>query len=130
MRKLLLEQKPNSPKVVLDPEQKTYLISGESRPTDVKEFYAQILEWLEDFGFHLLKTGEKNEPVIFNFNFEYFNSSSSKMILDMCKILAGLRLKGINISINWHFEKDDDDMLEAGKEISRIVKLPFEYVET
>ena len=40
-----------------------------------------------------------------------------------------MSLKGLNININWHFEKDDYDMLEAGKEMSRIVKFPFEFVE-
>lgn len=128
MRKLIIEQKPSSPKVILDPEKKIYLISGESRPPDVREFYGQILEWLEDFSSYLIKADDKREPVTFNFNFEYFNSSSGKLILDICKILARLRSKGINITVNWHFDGDDDDMLEAGKEMSRIVKFPFEFV--
>jgi hypothetical protein len=130
MRKLIIDPKPSSPKVILDPEKKVFLISGESRPPDVREFYGQILEWLENFSSHLIKSDEKEEPVIFDFNFEYFNSSSGKLILDICKILAGLRLKGFNISVNWHFEKEDDDMLEAGKEMSRIVKFPFQFVES
>ena len=29
----------------------------------------------------------------------------------------------------WHYEEDDDDMHEVGQEMSRISKLPFEYVE-
>jgi hypothetical protein len=45
-------------------------------------------------------------------------------------VLAALRSKGFNITVNWHSEKNDDDMLEAGREISRIVKFPFEYVES
>jgi hypothetical protein len=130
MRKLMIDQKPSSPRVVLDPEKKIFIISGESRPPDVREFYGQIIEWLREYGTHLMKSDEKQDEVIFNFNFEYFNSSSGKSILDICKILASLRLNGLNIAINWHYEKNDDDMLEAGKEISRIVKFPFEYVES
>lgn len=130
MRKLIIEQKPSSPRVILDPEKKIYLISGESRPPDVREFYGQILTWLEEFGSRLNKSDDKKDPVIFNFNFEYFNSSSGKLILDICKILAGFHSKGVKVSVNWHFEKDDYDMLEAGKEISRIVKFPFEYLES
>lgn len=130
MRKLIIEQKSSSPKVILDPEKKIYLISGESRPPDVREFYGQIFEWLEEFSKYITGSDRKNEPVIFNFNFEYFNSSSGKLILDICKILAGFHLKAGNIVINWHYEKDDHDMLEAGKEISRIVKFPFEFLES
>jgi hypothetical protein len=129
MRKLMIDQKPSSPKVILDPEKKIFIIAGESRPPDVREFYGQILEWLREYGSHLMKSEDKHDPVIFNFNFEYFNSSSGKLILDVCKLLATLHSKGLNITVNWHFEKNDDDMLEAGKEISRIVKIPFEYVE-
>lgn len=130
MKKLIIDQKPSSPKVILDPEKKIFLISGESRPPDVREFYGQILDWLENYSSHLISLDEKEESVIFNFNFEYFNSSSGKLILDICKILGNLRLKGFNVSVNWHFEKEDDDMLEAGKEMSRIVKFPFEFVES
>ncbi|MDP3003521.1 MAG: SiaB family protein kinase [Bacteroidales bacterium] len=130
MRKLIIDQTSCSPKVILDPEKKIYHISGESRPPDVREFYDQILSWLDDFSLYLIKSDEKKDPVTFNFNFEYFNSSSGKFILDICKVLAGLRLKGVNITVNWHFEKDDIDMLEVGKEMSRIVKFPFEYIET
>ena len=129
MRKLIIDQTPSSPKVILDPEKKIFYISGESRPPDVREFYDQILSWLDEFSSYLLKSEKNNDPVTFNFDFEYFNSSSGKLILDICKILAGLRLKGINITVKWHFEKDDADMLEVGKEMSKIVKFPFEYVQ-
>jgi hypothetical protein len=130
MRKLLIDQTSYSPKVILDPEKKIYEISGESRPPDVREFYDQILNWMDDFSIQLIKTGDKTEPVEFIFNFGYFNSSSGKLILDLCKVLARLQAKGMNVSIKWYYEKDDVDMLEVGHEISRIVKFPFEYVET
>ena len=130
MRKLIIDKTSSTPSVVLDPEKNIYLISGESRPPDVREFYDQILSWLHEFGLHLSRSGNNKEPVIFNFNLEYFNSSSGKLILDICKVLAGLHLRGFNITVNWHFEKEDEDMLEAGKEMSKIVKFPFEYVES
>ena len=130
MRKLIIEKTTSSPKVILDPEEEVYMISGESRPPDVREFYDQILSWLQEFSQYLLGPDYKKNPVIFNFNFEYFNSSSGKLILDICKVLAGLRLKGINVNVKWYHEKEDGDMLEVGKEMSRIVKFPFEYIES
>ena len=129
MKKLIIDQKSNSPKVILDPEKEIFLISGESRPPDVREFYGPVISWLEDFSSYMSNSHKNEEALTFNFNFEYFNSSSGKLILDMCKILVSMSLKGLNININWHFEKDDYDMLEAGKEMSRIVKFPFEFVE-
>ena len=54
----------------------------------------------------------------------------AKFILDICKILARLRARDLNTSVRWYYERDDTDMLEAGMEMSQIVKFPFEYVET
>jgi hypothetical protein len=130
MRKLIIDQTPNSPKVILDPENKIYEISGESRPPDVREFYDQIINWMDDFSLQLVKSDDKKEPVRFIFNFGYFNSSSGKMILDICKVLARLQARGMNVTVDWHYEKDDVDMMEVGQEISRIVKFPFAYTET
>ena len=130
MRKLILDQTSNSPKVILDPEKKIYEISGESRPPDVREFYDQIITWMDDYSLQLIKANDKEEPVAFTFNFGYFNSSSGKMILDICKVLARLQARQMNVTVNWHYEKDDVDMLEVGQEISRIVRFPFEYTET
>jgi hypothetical protein len=130
MRKLIIESTSYSPKVVLDPERKIYEISGESRPPDVREFYDQILTWMDDFSLELVKAEKKDEPVVFTFNLGYFNSSSGKLILDICKVLARLQSRGMNVTVNWYYEKDDVDMLGVGQEISRIVKFPFEYTET
>jgi hypothetical protein len=130
MRKLIIDNTHNSPRVELDPEKNVYQISGESRPYDAEEFYEQIILWLNEFSVYLSEADNITDLVTFNFNFEYFSSSSGKMILDICKILGGLRSKGVNITVNWHFEKDDVDMFEVGKEMSKIVRFPFEFIES
>jgi hypothetical protein len=130
MRKLTIDKTSNTPLVVLDPDKRRGLISGESRPSDVREFYDQILSWMHEFSTYLTKSDSSKDPFTFSFDLEYFNSSSGKLILDICKVLAGLKTNGINVIVNWHSEKEDEDMLEVGKEMSRIVNLPFEYLES
>jgi hypothetical protein len=130
MRKLTINKTSNTPLVVLDPDKRRGLISGESRPSDVREFYDQILSWMHEFSTYLTKSDSSKDPFTFSFDLEYFNSSSGKLILDICKVLAGLKTNGINVIVNWHSEKEDEDMLEVGKEMSRIVNLPFEYLES
>jgi hypothetical protein len=127
MRKLVIDQTSYSPKVILDPDRNRYEISGESRPPDVAGFYSDILSWFEDYSHYLLRSDE-NEPVVFNLDFEYFNSSSAKYILDFCKKIAGVRSGGRDIIVKWHYEDDDIDMLETGREMSKMAKFPFEYV--
>lgn len=130
MRKLIIDRTTNSPEVILDPENRIFMISGESRPPDVWQFYNNIISWLDDYSSSLIESDGRDKTMEFNFNFEYFNSSSAKSILDICKILSGLRNRGIDFKVNWHYEKDDFDMLEVGKEMSNIVKFPFSFVES
>lgn len=129
MRKLIIEKTASSPKVILDPDKRIFEISGESRPPDVGTFYGEILNWMDDYSHYLLRSQESKDPVVFNFDLEYFNSSSAKYILDFCKQITSVRSKVNNVEVKWHYEKDDADMLEVGREMSRIAKLPFEFVE-
>ena len=128
MEKLIISPTVFTPKVILDHEEYFLEIAGESRPQDVREFYGPIFGWLNDFSDLVLK-GKRKDPIIFNFNFAYFNSASAKCIVDICKVLVRLRLKEIDASVKWYYVKNDADMLEAGIEMSQIVKIPFEYVE-
>lgn len=128
MEKLIISPTVFTPKVILDHEEYFLEIAGESRPQDVREFFGPISAWMNDFS-DLVLTGKRKDPIIFNFNFAYFNSASAKCIVDICKILARLRLKEIDASVKWYYVKNDDDMREAGIEMSQIVKIPFEFVE-
>lgn len=128
MRKLIIDQTSNSPKVVFDPEKNRYEISGESRPPDVAGFYGDVLGWFDDYSQQVLKTGNNNRPLAVDLDFEYFNSSSAKYILDFCRKIADARSKGSDITVKWHYEDDDPDMLETGREMSKMARFPFEYV--
>jgi len=130
MEKLIISPTVFTPGVILDHEAGVYAIKGESRPQDAVEFYGQVIAWMNDFSEHFILQSGIKDPVTFDFSFEYFNSGSAKCILDICKILARLRTHDIETRVRWYYEKDDTDMLEAGNEMSQIVKFPFDYIET
>jgi chloramphenicol O-acetyltransferase len=130
MKKLIIEKTACSPGVVLDPDRNLFVISGESRPPDVANFYGEIIRWFNDFTHSPLRTGGNPEAMNLNFDFEYFNSSSAKYLLDLCKQIAHAHSEGMDIKINWHYDENDLDMLEAGKEMSRIAKFPFEFIHS
>lgn len=130
MEKLIIDPTVFTPKVLLDHEERFLEIGGESRPQDVREFYGSIFEWMDEFSEKLLNSDDNSKPVIISFNFNYFNSGSAKCILDICKILSRLRCREIDASARWYYVRGDDDMLEAGKEIARIVNLPFQFIES
>ncbi len=62
---------------------------------------------------------------------EYFNTSSSKCILDVFKKLENVFKKNNEegVTINWYYEEDDEDMLEAGEDYQSILKIPFKMIE-
>jgi hypothetical protein len=69
---------------------------------------------------------EKTKLII---KLEYFNTASSKCLLDVFKASEGIREIGKEIVVYWHFEEDDDDMEEAGEDYQAIVNLPFKLIE-
>jgi len=130
MEKLIIEPTFNSPSVILDPESNMFEFSGESRPENVRKFYLPILEWLEKFAEEQKRSSDRLSSLLIQFDFEYFNSTSAKYILDIFKSLNVLNDMGIAILVKWLYEEDDEDMLEVGQEMSRMSKLEFEYVNT
>ncbi len=128
MEKLTLAPTLNTPSINLDPVGNKFELKGESRPENVRKFYLPILEWLEKFAAEI-SGKDSSAPLDFSFNFEYFNSTSAKYILDIFKILNSINKAGNEVKVSWHYEEDDEDMYEVGMEMSRMAGIPFEYVE-
>ena len=107
------------------------LKSQESQDPRMQVYFINpILEWVQELETFLTSNNsQSNTPFEFNFRFDYFNSTSAKFILDFCKKLGQLHSQGKPIIIRWHYEEDDEDMLEVGREMSRMSKFPFEYIE-
>ncbi len=112
----------DTPSIILDKTTNTFEISGRSLPEDVVTFYKPTIDWLEAFG------NAPNNNFSFDFKLEYFNTASSKIILDiLMKLDEVAENKGASITINWHYDKNDDDMQEAGEEYAELVSLPFTF---
>jgi len=78
MKLLAIEPTKYSHKVYFNSENQVLELSGECYPVDVFKFFTPIFEWLEDY---LQQLG--NETFAVNVDMPYFNSSSSKMLLDL-----------------------------------------------
>lgn len=109
-----------TPKVTLDPEKGFFEFSGKSLPEDVTIFYNPLLAWIENYA------QSPNKPTQVVFKMDYFNTASSKLILDILMKLEEIHEEHDCISVEWHCREDDEDMEEAGEEFSDIVDLPFE----
>ncbi|MFP3859914.1 MAG: DUF1987 domain-containing protein [Bacteroidales bacterium] len=76
-------------------------------------------------GYRLLTKIYKTKVI---FNFEYFNTASSKVIMDIIEKLKILQDNGSQPAINWYYIEEDDDMLEAGEDYSDITEIPFNFI--
>ena len=97
------------------------LLKGRSIPENSIEFYKPLIEWIESY------SESPNSSTVLNVQLEYFNTSSSKCILDVFKKLESIT--GSEVSVKWYYEEDDEDMLEAGEDYQAIIKVPFTMIE-
>ena len=123
MNPIIISETEDTPGIRLDTANGIFELTGRSLPEDVVKFYKPILDWLDEY------TQSPNEQTVFNFKFTYFNTASSKIILDVLTRLEGMYNDGKNISIKWYFPTEDEDMKEAGIEYAEIVDVPIELVE-
>jgi len=119
MRVLTLEGTEDTPKIILDKDKNIFEISGRSLPEDSAEFYGPVIEWLDEYK----RTSQGSSSMNFMFKLEYFNTASSKLILDILSKLEAID----NTTVEWYFHEDDEDMEEAGEEFAELVEIPFKF---
>lgn len=112
----------DTPGVILDEANDIFEISGRSLPEDVSSFYNPVLNWLDEYA-------EKPKPkTVFVFRLTYFNTASSKVLLDVLMKLEDISTAGHEVLVKWYAPEDDEDMQEAGEEYADIVDVAFEQI--
>jgi len=122
METIKLQGTDDTPSVILDKDGGVFEFSGRSLPEDVNAFYEPILDWLSDY------SEESNEQTVVTFKLVYFNTASSKLILDILLKFEEIGENGSDVLIKWYYPDDDEDMEEAGEEYADIVEIPFEQI--
>jgi hypothetical protein len=80
-------------------------ITGRALPEDAVRFFLPLFEWINGF------TGENVNVEI---NLDYFNTSVSKQLLDLFKMIdKNPNIK--NVTVKWMYEEGDEEMLESGE---------------
>ncbi len=114
----------DSPEVLLDKQKGLITLSGRSLPENPKQFYKPIMDWIENYS----RSGLVKTSVIFQF--EYINSSSSKMLLEILDLIKEVFEKENRkdlLYIEWRYLEEDIDMLEAGEDFEDWVDLNFHF---
>ncbi len=120
MNNIYKESTDKTPEIKFIHEEGLLEIKGRSIPENSLKFYEELLEWVENYA----KNSKETTNV--NIHLEYFNTSSSKCLLDLFKKMESIENQ---VNINWHYEEDDEDMLEAGEDYDAIINIPFKMIE-
>ncbi len=125
MESINIEGTPKTPTVNFNAGSGLIEIKGRSIPENSIEFYKPLVDWLDSY------KSKPNSSTEVKIQLEYFNTSSSKCILDVFKKLESIKKEnpGIGLMIYWYYEEDDEDMLEAGEDYQSILNIPFEMIE-
>ncbi len=111
----------NTPEVHLSKETGTFSVSGRSVPENGDEFFAPIMEWMDEYA------KAPNNITHFNFHMEYMNLSSSKMLLFILYKLKEIKDENKDVLVNWIHESEDSDMIEVGEDYEFMVDIPFKF---
>lgn len=122
MEALTIKGTEDSPQINLDLNANILELSGRSLPEDVNTFYEPVLSWIEEYSKSPLPS------TVFNFKLTYFNTASSKVILDILTQFEEMIEEGHQVLVRWHYPDEDEDMMEAGEEYADMVEVPFELV--
>lgn len=97
-------------------------ISGESYPENASEFFEKVISWIKNYIAF-------SNPITLNFQFNYFNTSTSKAIMDIFEILDEYHRNNGKVMVNWYYESDDEDIYESGMEFIDNLSLPYKMIE-
>ena len=120
MENLSVEQELKTPKLDFNYTKGELLIEGISVPENTIDFYSQFVFWIKEYV-------QVPKKTTFNIKLEYFNTSTSVVLLNM---IRELKILGQELlTINWYYETEDIEMKEVGEDYAKMVELDFNFIE-
>ena len=110
--KTAIPDAPFFPSVKFDYATGTCELVGESYMEDTYKFYTPLINWLNRYI-------SEGKALTFTVKLTYFNTSSSRIILDILDILRQYQLASGKVEINWYYRASDPDMLEEVEDFQR-----------
>ena len=120
-RKTILATK-NTPEIVLDPSGKIQ-IKGRSISGEVKALPAEVEIWLDSY---LQNPGDLTLIEIY---LDYIGGFNSGYYMEIVRKIKAVLQQNRKLAVNWYYEEDDEDMLEAGEDYESIIRVPFKMIE-
>jgi hypothetical protein len=114
---------PYFPSVKFDADTGLCEISGESYMEEAYKFYLPLINWIKQF------TEVQKGRITLEIKLIYFNTSTSKCLLDIFEILKKYKEDGGQVDITWFYDKDDPDMVEEVRDFEKEAEMEFNIQE-
>lgn len=123
MEKFYIPSTSKTPEIFADPSLGSIVFRGRSIPENATEFYQSLAQWLGEYLEH------PPQKTVVDVCLEYFNTSSSKALVEVFRLLEPLKRRGGEVLLRWHFEEGDEDMRESGEDFRQVLALPLVFCE-
>ncbi len=114
-----IEGNTSRPTVLFNASTGQFRMTGRSILENSIRFYEPLIKWIDDY---IKNPAEKTE---FHMELEYFNTSTSKYLLQILQQFEFMFERGNDVTVVWYFA--DEDMQELGNDYQQIVNLPFSF---
>jgi hypothetical protein len=111
MHPLIVEATSYTPEIRFDAQTRTLSLKGESYPENAAVFFSPVFEWVKKF---LAEPSDEKTTV--DVELYYFNSSSSKMLLNFFEMFDKAAADGMTLTVNWIYHTSDSDSVDFCEE--------------
>jgi hypothetical protein len=113
MQDLYIDETKHTPLIELNATNKTLDFKGNSYPEDTFEYFKPILDWIEE----LSNTVDEKDKITVSFELNYMNSSSFKVLYNICDLLAKSVDNGASLEVSWIYDEENDVIEEIGEDL-------------
>ena len=110
-----------TPAIKADADKGSIEVRGRSNPENAPDFYKPLLNWVDEY---IKKPAPQTTIII---EMEHFNTSSSKVLLNMFRRLEAIPGSDKNVIVDWHYEADDEDERETGEYYQKMTNIAFKF---
>ena len=122
MDNLFIEGDYKNPTLDFNYENGLLEIKGRSWPEHATNAYEEAFKWLDEYA------TKPQTKTLLKVMLEYFNTSSSKVVLDIMKRVDKMHKAGLDVKVEWYYENDDFDLQEEGETYAEMVDMPIDMI--
>ena len=119
MESIFIQATAKTPSIEFNSDRGLLEIRGRSTPEDSKSFFKPLIAWCEEYA------SNPPDKTTVDVHLKYFDTSSSKGLLDFLKRLKAIKAMQKEVVVVWHYESNDEDIMEAGENFEHITGIPF-----